>query len=103
MLSLKYLAHQSPGIDAHQHLKAFIAKSEAIGKEIKGIKQFMHVAEEDSSSPIAADAKDTMLCQVVVQVPRLKRGPLKKAVPTAKAEATVLQAPTKGSGLTNSY
>ncbi len=44
-----------PSIDAHQRLEALIAKSEAIGKEIEGIKQFMHIAKEDSSSPIAAD------------------------------------------------
>ncbi len=92
-----------PGIDAHQRLKALIAKSEAIGKEIEGIKQFMHIAEEDSSSLIAADAKDTMLRQVVVEVPHLKRGPLKKPVPAAKAEAVVLQEPTKAVGLTNLY
>ncbi len=87
-----------PGIDAHQRLEALIAKSEAIGKEIEGIKQFMHVAEKDSSSPIAADAKDTMLHQVVVEVPRLKCGPLKKAAPAAKAEAAVPQEPTKAVG-----
>ncbi|SJL18848.1 uncharacterized protein ARMOST_22450 [Armillaria ostoyae] len=86
------------GIDARQRLEALIAKSEAIGKEIQGIKQFMHMAEEDSSSPIAADATDTMLRQVVVEVPRLKRGPLKRAVPAARAEPAVPQEPTKAVG-----
>ncbi|SJL06233.1 uncharacterized protein ARMOST_09569 [Armillaria ostoyae] len=86
------------GIDARQRLEVLIAKSEAIGKEIQGIKQFMHVAKEDSSSPIAANATDTMLRQVVVEVPRLKRGPLKKAVPAARAEPAVPQEPTKTVG-----
>ncbi|SJL12086.1 uncharacterized protein ARMOST_15507 [Armillaria ostoyae] len=86
------------GIDAHQCLEVLIAKSEAIGKEIQGIKQFMHIAEEDSSSPIAADATDTMLCQVVVKVPCFKCGPPKKAVPTARVEPTVPQEPMKAVG-----
>ncbi|PBK59222.1 hypothetical protein ARMSODRAFT_1027577 [Armillaria solidipes] len=55
----------------------------------------MHIAEEDSSSLIAADATDTMLRQVIVKVPHLKRRPPKKAVPAARAEPTVLQEPTK--------
>ncbi len=39
-----------------------------------------------------------MLHQVVVEVPHLKRGPLRKAVPAVKAEAAVLQEPTKAVG-----
>ncbi|SJL06608.1 uncharacterized protein ARMOST_09950 [Armillaria ostoyae] len=85
-------------IDARQCLEALITKSEAIGKEIQGIKQFMHIAEEDSSSPIAADAMDTMLHQVIVEVPHLKRGPPRKAVPTARVEPAVPQELTKAVG-----
>ncbi|PBK67341.1 hypothetical protein ARMSODRAFT_1020818 [Armillaria solidipes] len=77
------------GIDACQCLKVLIAKSEAIGKEIQGIKQFMHIAKEDSSSLIATDAMDTMFCQVVVKVLHLKCGPPKKAVPATRVEPTV--------------
>ncbi len=69
-----------------------------MGKEIQGIKQFMHVAEEDASSPNTADTTDTMIRPVIGKVPHLKHGPPKKAAPAAKADAAVLQEPTKAVG-----